>query len=203
MQETKYANARSVMEMVKLGAFATEIGAAAKDTAKTAKTDREKAWARKLKCVNTYLNNILTERLEALDPEQLKSVERRAGHTVVEIMSSDKARLEKEKDYETYEPITMAAQDVFTLAELMLIGCRMCPQGKYVAECPYRAIMHRACIPVLRENPATGECEFMGDNGLDLILPNGNQEQVEIFAQKFAEKNLHILRRPDRKVSMI
>ena len=92
---------------------------------------------------------------------------------------------------------------MFTLAELMLIGCRMCPQGKYVAECPYRAIMHRACIPVLRENPANGECEFMGDNGLDLILPNGNQEQVEIFAQKFAEKNLHILRRPDRKVSMI
>ena len=33
MQETKYANARSVMEMVKLGAFATEIGAAAKDAA--------------------------------------------------------------------------------------------------------------------------------------------------------------------------
>lgn len=104
MQETKYANARAVMEMVKLGAFSTEIGAAAKDTARTAKTDKEKAWARKLKCVNTYLNNILTERLEALDPEQLKSVERRARHTVVEIMSSDKARLEKEKDYETYEP---------------------------------------------------------------------------------------------------
>ena len=34
MQETKYANARSVMEMVKLGAFATEIGAAAKEQGK-------------------------------------------------------------------------------------------------------------------------------------------------------------------------
>ena len=82
-----------------------------------------------MKCVNTYLNNILTERLEALDPEQLKSVERRAGHTVVEIMTSDKARLEKEKDYETYEPITMAAQDVFTLAELMHVSAGQIRSG--------------------------------------------------------------------------
>lgn len=204
MQETSYMNGKSILELVKVGCFSTELKKIAEDTKARAKTDKEKEWAKKFKCAHTYLQKIIHERLACLDKSQVKSVDRRCDHTVIEVYTTDQVRTEKEKDGVTYEPVTLEFNDFATLAELMLIGCRLCPQGKYVKDCPYRPLMHKVCIPVLRENPAEGECEFMGDNALEMILPNGNQEQTEIFAKKFAAKNLHILSRAEsRKVKMI
>lgn len=166
MKEAKYINAKELQEWLKLGVCAGELEAIAKNTKEHAKTRKEKEWGKKLACACTYARNVLNERLEKVEGEQLWAVKRRHDNTVMRMYTSDQIRLEESVRPANvpYEAVTIGINDLQVLAELAFCACQNCPQQGAVEHCEYRKVMHRLGIPVARMEVVKGQCEFRVDD---------------------------------------
>lgn len=173
MKESPYMSSGALLEFLKVGVLAGELDKIAADTKQTAKTLREKRWAKEMRMSATMLSRIVRERVEVLDKKQLDSVSRRNKHTEMVLASTDSLRGSKSR---IDEHITVDYDDLALIAELALMGCNACPQGKYVKDCEYRKMYHRLGIPVGREEVCEGECEFMTSNKPKILLPQGNTD---------------------------
>lgn len=137
-----------------MGVFASECEAIAARTP-------EKDWRQKLRTIQTYTMRILNERLDALDPKQRVTVRRRYDHCAIKFYSSDQNRIKCKDDGKPEEYLNIALCDLFDLLDLCAYNCKACLQGKEcVEQCYYRELYHRLGVPVMRDNPADGECEF-------------------------------------------
>ena len=129
------------------------------------------------------MENVITERMEALDQKARDSVERRNNHVRMLMESKDPVRLGKNNK----SPLqTISSDDLEMIAELALIGCGACPQGKYVKHCPYRAMFHRLGVPIAREDVQDGQCEFMTRDEPKIFMPNGYTD--DDARRKFTEQ---------------
>lgn len=166
MKEAKYMNAKELQEWLKLGVCAGELDAIAKNTREFAKTAKEKEWGKKVACAATYARNVLNERLERVEGEQLWSVKRRNDNTVMRMYTSDQIRLEESVNPANvpFEAVTVAINDLQVLAELAFCACQNCPQQGAVEKCEYRTVMHRIGMPVARMEVDKGQCEFRSDD---------------------------------------
>lgn len=172
MQAKLYMNAASLIEFIKIGMLAGECDKSAADTKKNAKTQQEKTWAKNLKTSATLLNKVVDERMKCLDKKQLDSVERRFNNSQLSVEARYSVRVGAPTD----ATITVSSDDFVLMAEMMLMGCGGCPQGKYVKDCPYRAMYHRVGIPVGRTEVQDGQCEFMTRNVPKIVMPNGHTD---------------------------
>lgn len=183
MQAKSYMNAESLIEFLKVGILASELDIIAANTKKTAKSKMEKEWAKKMRMAATMMENVITERMEALDQKARDSVERRNKHVNMLMESKDPVRVGKNNK----SPLqTISSDDLEMIAELALIGCGACPQGKYVKDCPYRAMFHRLGVPIAREDVQDGQCEFMTRDEPKIFMPNGYTD--EDARRKFTEQ---------------
>lgn len=188
MKASNYMSSTALVEFLKMGILASELAVIAANTKKTAKSKMEKEWARKMRISATMMENVITERLTVLDQKERDSVERRNKHTQMLMESTDKIRISK-NDKSTQ--ITVSSNDLMLIAELALIGCGACPQGKYVKDCPYRAMMHRIGIPIAREDAQDGQCEFMVRDEPKVCMPNGFTD--DDARRKFTEQDRELL----------
>lgn len=141
-----------LIDFLKLGCLAGEAAAIAERTP-------EKEWVKKLKTISTYLDKIMLERLNALDREELKSVERRQKYTKIVLSSEDKNRYGEVIEKEI---VRCDMEDLETLAELALNSCAgFCQGGERVKNCKFRKAMHRLGLAVANDNPKNGECEYV------------------------------------------
>jgi len=148
MRKAPYMSKPEMINWLKLGVLAGETAAIADKTP-------EKDWHKKLKTCATYLENITLERLKCLDPAQLKSVIRRRDHTEIILSTENPDRLNR-KDR---EKATVNVDDIEDLAELALDSCTRCDCSN-TENCKFRLVMHRLDLPVVKELPGEGECEF-------------------------------------------
>ncbi|MBO5167671.1 MAG: hypothetical protein J6B49_01035 [Phascolarctobacterium sp.] len=137
-------------------------------------------WVRKFKTVRTYLHNIIEERQNALDSKELEKVLRRAKNTGIKVYSYDDFRVDRD---DQRRQVTVAFEDLLTLADAALLECQSCPQGDCVKDCQFRLAFHRLGLQcgTSRENPAPGECEFRRDNVQYNISPQ--YERVDSISQ--------------------
>lgn len=105
----------------------------------------------------------------------INSVERRFNNSQLSIEARYSVRIGAPTD----ATITVSSDDFVMMAEMMLMGCGACPQGKYVKDCPYRAMFHRVGIPIGREDVKEGQCEFMVRDVPKVIMPNGHADPEE------------------------
>lgn len=173
MRETTYMSSNALLEFLKVGILAGELDIIAAETKKTAKSQKEKRWAKDMRMSATLLQKITDERVAVLDPEQLKSVARRNKNSKMVMETTHNLRTGNGR---IDERITIDYDDLACIGELALLACHACPQGKYVKDCQYRKMYHRLGIPVGREEVAEGECEFMTCNQPKILLPQGNTD---------------------------
>lgn len=185
MQAKTYMNADAMIELIKIGMLAGECDKSAVVTKKLAKTQQEKNWAKNLKTSGTLLNKVIDERMACLDQKQRDSVERRFDNSQLSIEARYSVRIGAPVD----ATITVSSDDFVMMAEMMLMGCGGCPQGKYVKDCPYRAMYHRVGIPVGRLDVQDGQCEFMTRDVPKIVMPNGHTdpEARKMFSDKDRE----------------
>jgi hypothetical protein len=136
-----------------MGVFASECEDIAKRTP-------DKEWHRRLKTIQTLSMKIFDERLEAVEPKQKESVLRRYKHTSIKFFTSDQNRIKCKDDGKPEEEVNIAHSDLFDLLDLCAYNCKACPQGDCREQCYYRELYHRLGVPVSREEPKDGECEF-------------------------------------------
>ena len=183
MKQSNYMSSNALIEFLKIGILSSELDIIAANTKKSAKSKTEKEWARKMRTAATMMENVITERLEALDQKARDSVERRNKHVRMLMESKDPVRIGK-NNKSSLE--TISSDDLEMIAELALIGCGACPQGKYVKDCPYRAMFHRLGVPIAREDVQGGQCEFMTRDEPKIFMPNGYTD--EDARRKFTEQ---------------
>lgn len=174
MKRTPYMSTAELIQFLKIGILSGESRAIATQTT-------DKIWKRKLNCVATYCEGITKERLACLDAKQLRSVSRRNSHSTMKLYTSDECRIDQQQDGVPYEAVTVSIDDLQTLTELAFCSCQSCPQGACVDGCEYREIMHRLGIPVARDNPKTGECEFRTDNKMTVVRPQVYELEREVI----------------------
>lgn len=161
MNHDPYMSRNELLSFLKIGSLAGEAEEIAKNT-------KDKEWRRKLKCVATYCEKIIVERLSYLDKKQLESVNRRRQHTQLMLLTSDQKRIREGK---IEESITLETEDLYDIFDLAQKACLCCEQGKYVESCHWREVYHRCGVPPYRTNPKEGECEFRCDNEPEYITP--------------------------------
>lgn len=183
MQAKSYMNAASLVEFLKVGILSGELEVIAANTKKSAKSKMEKEWARKMRMAATMMENVIVERMTALDQKARDSVERRNKHVRMLMESKDQIRI---GNCDESPQITVSSDDLTLIAELALIGCGACPQGKYVKDCQYRAMFHRLGVPIAREDVQGGQCEFMTRDEPKIFMPNGYTD--EDARRKFTEQ---------------
>lgn len=188
MKASNYMSSTAIVEFLKIGILASELDIIAANTKKTAKTPMEKEWAKKMRTAATMMENVIVQRLEVLDQKARDSVERRNNHIQMLMEAKDTVRIGA-NDKSTQ--ITVSSNDLTLIAELALIGCGACPQGKYVKDCPYRAMMHRIGIPIGREDVQDGQCEFMVRDEPKVCMPNGFTD--DDARRKFTEQDRELL----------
>lgn len=183
MKQSNYMSSNALIEFLKIGILSSELDIIAANTKKTAKSKIEREWARKMRMAATMMENVITERMEALDQKARDSVERRNNHVRMLMESKDPVRVGKNNK----SPLqTISSDDLEMVAELALIGCGACPQGKYVKDCPYRAMFHRLGVPIAREDVQEGQCEFMTRDEPKIFMPNGYTD--DDARRKFTEQ---------------
>lgn len=187
MNDNSYMNAGQLVEFIKVGMLAGELDKIAADTKKAAKTAQVKGWAQRIKSAATNLSKVIDERLRCLEPKQLDSVERRFNNSMLTIDARDKKRFDGEEEL----TVTLKSDDFVMLAEMGLMGCGGCPQGKYVKDCQYRALFHRIGIPIARENVQDGQCEFMTRDVPKVCMPNGFTDAEA--RKKFTDEDRELL----------
>lgn len=154
MKRQSYCGQQELMDVLKMGVFTSECEAIAARTP-------EKDWHQKLKTIQTYTMRIFDERLAALDPKAKATVLRRYQHTAIKFYTSDQDRTRRKDDGKPEQEFTISHSDFFDVLDLAAMNCKCCPQGKDCLEqCYYREVYHRLGVPVSRDNPAEGECEF-------------------------------------------
>ncbi len=141
------------MDVLKMGVFTSECEAIAARTP-------EKDWRQKLRTIQTYTMRIFEERLAALDPKQRATMLRRYKHCAIKFYTSDENRIKCKDDGKPESHVNIAHSDLFDLLDLCAHNCMACPQGKCLEQCYYRELYHRLGVPVNKDNPAEGECEF-------------------------------------------
>jgi len=183
MKEKPYMSSNDLLEWLKIGCLAGEAKKAAETTKKTAKTQKEKEWAKRMKIAATHLGKVTDERMACLEPEQVATVKRRWGNSDLRLYTSDQLRVE-DRTKPAREDVTICYEDWCRLGEMALLHCNMCPQGEYVKNCEYRKVFHRVGIPVGRESVRDGECEFCIDNFMHIILPQGGEDKANIIRRQ-------------------
>lgn len=176
MKEKPYMSSADLLEWLKIGCLAGEAKHAAELTKQTARTEKEKDWAKRMKLAATNLAKVTDERIECLDTKQVVSVMRRHEHSSLQLYTSDQLRVEG-RDKPARDDVTISHSDWERLGEMALLHCDMCPQGDFVKTCEYREAWHRVGIPVAREDVKEGECEFCVDNHMQIILPQGQTDR--------------------------
>lgn len=165
MKKAPYCNKQEILELVMLSHFGVEMKLVA-DNCEVVE------WRRKLKCSATYLRKMIVERLKCMDKEQLKALDRRSSHTIIRIMTSDEKRLDPNMNEISDKTATLHIEDFFDLVDMATFSCYLCKQGELVPECKHRKLLHRLGVPVARENPAAGECEYRADNEVKVVDPH-------------------------------
>lgn len=153
MKRSPYCSSSELWDVLKMGVFTSECEAIAARTP-------EKDWRQKLKTMQTYSMRIFDERLAALDPKQKAAMLRRYKHTAIKFYSSDVDRIKRKDDGKPGEEVLVAHSDLFDLLDLCAYNCMACPQGDCREQCYYRELYHRLGVPVNRDEPKDGECEF-------------------------------------------
>lgn len=175
MRATPYMSSPALVQFLKLGILASEVDGEAEVTKKSAKTEQEKKWAQKFKTCATYLENIIQERISALDPKQIAGIQRRKAHTKLLLFTTDQLRAEVNKPNEN---VTITYDDMATLCELAFMTCNVCPQGEFVKGCRYREMFHHIGAPVGREEVKEGQCEWCVRDEPKLYMPQGHTVQA-------------------------
>lgn len=169
MKRAPYANAQEMGEIMIFSAFQTQVNC-------MADLCQDKKWRKKLKTINTYAVHIIDERLGCMDSKELISLQRRCKHTFVKVLTSDQyKRLNNSLGVLQDETYTLERDDYFDLLEQASLNCMHCSQGGKVKGCKFRALLHKLSTPVIRDNPAEGECEFRLDNEIKWIAPDGER----------------------------
>lgn len=177
MKRQRYIATKELMDLFKVGIMAAEFRCVADKTAS------EKDWAKKLRIMATYCENILNERLACLDPEQALTVKRRYEHMEIKFYSTDDYRCNKQK-YENESTITLEAEVLYDLLDLAMLTCYKCPQGKCVKDCRWRKHFHQLAVPPFRLEPAEGECEFRYDPIGEVRNVTPQYRTVELLAEE-------------------
>lgn len=182
MNKEKYMSKEEYLSWLKIGILAGEAD-------KAAETTKDKVWHRKLKCVATYCQNIIEERIAYLDQKQLASLKRRRKQTDLKLCTSVPVRA---RDGEPN--ITVETEDLYDLLDLALKACMCCEQGKYVKNCKWRKVFHRIEVEPIRTAPKEGECEFRLDNELYFLTPQEYRIEMAKTAKENGadEKDVHI-----------
>lgn len=89
MKETTYMSSAHLLEFIKVAIASGEAKAIAEQTKKTAKTPKEKDWAKRLAIAATHLGKVTDERMACLDYDQAKTVERRWKNSEVRLYTVD------------------------------------------------------------------------------------------------------------------
>lgn len=177
MKRQSYIAAKELMDLFRVGIMAAEFRSVAERTP-------EKDWAKKLKIMATYCENIMNERLACIkDLEQVKSVKRRYAHTEMKFISTDDWRSNKDK-YEKQDMLTVETEVLYDLLDLAMLTCYKCPQGKCVKDCHWRKHFHTLAVPPFRTEPAEGECEFRYDPVGDARNVSPQYRTVELLAEE-------------------
>lgn len=135
----------------------------------------EKSWIPRLKCAAKYLDNILMDRLSAVEPEQQHNVGRRAKHIRVRVTSSDEVKKFSNEELDAAESYTLSKDVYYNLLEQALYNCNHCPQGEHVKGCAFRLMLHDIAVPPVRVDVKAGECEFRFDNEIRWNDSEGNR----------------------------
>lgn len=178
MKEKPYMSSQDMLEFIKLAILAGEAKNAAELTKKTAKTPKEKDWAKRMAIAATNMGKVTDERLACLSHDQVKTVDRRWKNSDVRLYTVDQLRLE-ERTKPSAEDRTISYDDWCLLGEMALLHCDMCPQKEHVKDCEYRKAFHRIGFPVGREEVQEGQCEFRVDDYMHIILPQGGDKAAE------------------------
>lgn len=185
MNERQYITTEEKYELVLIAAAAYNVGKYAANTKEFAKTPKEKSWAKRLRTAATLMNKCVLEKLDQLNAGQKKDMSVRMGGCLLKVVPFDQAKIQKKmrgRDLHTcYE------EDLMKVLELALIGCHNCPQGEYVNKCPYREALHACGVPISkREAEGAGRCEFRAEDGIQILLPQGNDKQADMLGEKLS-----------------
>lgn len=169
MKRAPYANAQEMGEIMIFSAFQMQINC-------MVDLCQDKKWRKKLKTINTYATHIIGERRGCMSKEGKESLDRRCTHTFVKVLTSDQYKmLDNSLGVLQDETYVLERDDYFDLLEQASLNCMHCSQGEKVKPCKFRALLHKLSAPVVRDNPAEGECEFRLDNEIKWIAPDGER----------------------------
>lgn len=185
MNHDTYMSRSELLAFLKLGTLCSEVDL-------IVKTTKDKEWRRKLKCVITYCEKILEERLSYLDKTQLESISRRRKHTKLMLLTSDQKRIREDK---VEESITVETEDLYDIFDLAQKACLCCEQGEYVKTCHWREVYHRCGVPPYRTSPKEGECEFRNDNEPRYLTPQEYRVEMVKAAKTVGEDSCHAVGR--------
>ena len=149
MKTLPYMGKEEFISFLKVGTLCGELQEIIKHTS-------NKKWLQKFKTCETYIDNIIMERLRMLDKKQLDSVERRRKTTTLIMRTEDQERVAKVEK----EIVSVDVNDLEELAELSLNSCSVCKEGLIVENCRFRLVYHRLGIQPCSCDPVTGQCEF-------------------------------------------
>lgn len=161
MKKSNYMSKNEYIEFIKLGILAGEVG-------KWAEHTEDKVWHRKLKTVETYLTNILNERISYLGEKQVLSVKRK-WETCKLQFENPSTFFGTEKEKKANRTVEIDLEDLYNLADFALTECMTCPQGKVVQNCEMRELYHRCNLEPTRFDVKEGECEFRFDNEVKAV----------------------------------
>ena len=186
MNLKKYLTGTDKFEMLMIMGAAFEIGCYAEDTKKHAKTTEEKRWAKWMKTAETFLNKVIDERLMTLDPMVLKDIVYRREVSDIRVVPHDAKRVVRAMQGREFASVPR--EDLLTICELAMIGCHNCPQGEYIKTCEYRRALHACGVPIdPSESCGKGRCEFRSEEGIYIILPQGNDQKVKWLKEKLVD----------------
>lgn len=146
------------------------------------KTTKDKNWRKKIKTADTYMDKIIMERWNDLDPLEQKKVWRRIQSIKIKVYAYDDARVDRD-DFD--REMTIQQQDFFDLCDAAFLNCMACPQGELVKGCKRREMYHRLGLAVhgARENPEPGQCEFRFDDKQYAVTPQYLKCEKELIDQ--------------------
>lgn len=154
MKKERYMSKNEMLDAMKVGTFSGELEAIANRTP-------ESEWRKRLRSAATNCQKVLEERLFCLDKDQLQTVQRRHNHNKMVYVTSDDKRYVPADKENPQELVTVSIDDLYTVIDNAFESCHLCTQGIKVEECRYSKLYHRLGVPVARDNPAAGQCEFM------------------------------------------
>ena len=141
MKKERYMSKNEMLDAMKVGTFSGELEAIANRTP-------ESEWRKRLRSAATNCQKVLEERLFCLDKDQLQTVQRRHNHNKMVYVTSDDKRYVPTDKENPQELVTVSIDDLYTVIDHAFESC-------------HRKLYHRLGVPVARDNPADGQCEFM------------------------------------------